>query len=405
MTFFKKEELRILWPFYLEYFIASLLFFAPAFWVIYFLDYGFNLFQIGILIAASQLAVLVFEIPTGSFADLYGRKLSVIVGYFIEGLCMFSLFFVKEYYAVLLLFTLLGIGATFSSGSKDAWIVDMINKKDKKLIHSFFNKMQVFINSGLFFSGLLGAVAVKYFGISIIWLIAALSYLLSIILLSFFTQEIYSRKKIKISQSFKNLTSQTKKSVEYSYHHHVLFYFLIAGVIFAFALNLQTNISWIPLLKELGMEDYQFGYLWSAMALVVAVSPIFAIKFLKKRKERNFIILTMILGAIITVLILVAFNLISAIFILLLSLFFFFSKNPAQEVYFHRFIPSKLRATIGSVKNMIIALASIISLPLAGFLVDKIGGRYTIFISALLVIPSIILYLKIKEDKDNKRLK
>ena len=397
MKLFEKGELKLLWPFYLEYFIASMLFFAPAFWTVYFLNYGFNLFQIGMIVAASQLAVLVFEIPTGSFADIYGRKISVILGYFIEGIAMLSLFFIKNYSGIILIFALWGIGATFSSGSKDAWVVDTINKTNKKLVHSFFTKMQLFIYSGLVFSGLFGAIAVKYFGISIIWLVAALSYLTSIILLSVFTKEVYSIRKIKLKHSIRNLTIQAKKSLNYSYSHHVLFYFLIAGIIFIFASNLKAMISWTPLLKELGMKDYQFGYLWSAISLVIALAPLFAVKFLKKGKERNFIILATILGIAITFLILGAYNLILALSVLILSLFFFFAKSPSQEVYFHRFVPSKLRATIGSIKSMIMALAVIISLPTAGLLVDWIGPRYTIFISALIMIPTIFLYLKIKE--------
>ncbi|MDD5192381.1 MAG: MFS transporter [Candidatus Nanoarchaeia archaeon] len=399
MKLFEKSELKLLWPFYLEYFLASLLYLAPAFLTIYFLNIGFSLFQIGLIAAASGLAILVFEIPTGAFADLYGRKMSVLLGYFIEGVCMLSLFFIKDFYWVVLIFGLWGFGATFSSGSKDAWIVDMINKKNKKFIHGFFNKMQVFINLGSFFSGLLGVVIVKYFGISIIWPISAACYLASAVLLALFAKEIYTTRRIKVRDSFINLKTQTKKSLNYSYQHHVLFYLFIALVIFVFASQLQANISWVPLLKDLGMKDYQFGYLWSAMTLIVAISPIVGIKFLKKGKERNFIVLTIILGAVINLFILFAFNLLLAIPILLLSLFFFFSKNPAAEVYFHRFIPSKLRATVGSVRSMIGALASVIALPIAGLLVDWIGPKYTIFISSLLMIPAIILYLKIKEDK------
>jgi DHA3 family tetracycline resistance protein-like MFS transporter len=399
MKFFDKGELKLLWPFYLEYLIASVLYLAPAFWTIYFLNIGFNLFQIGIILAASQLAVLIFEIPTGSFADLHGRKSSVLLGYFIEGVCMFSLFFIKEFYWVLLVFSLWGFGTTFSSGSKDAWIVDMINKKNKKLVHNFFNKQQIIINLGLVLSGLLGAFAVKSLGISIIWLISALCYLASIILLSLFTKEIYAPRKMKVNDSLRNLKTQTKKSLNYSYHHHVLFYLLTALIIFVFASQLQANISWVPLLKDLGLQDYQFGYLWSAMALIVAISPIFAVKFLKKGKERNFIVLAIILGAAINVLILIAFNLVLAIPVLLLSLFFFFSSRPSNEVYFHRFVPTKQRATIGSARSMIGALSSAIALPIGGLLVDWIGPRYTIFISALLIIPVVWIYSRIKEKR------
>ncbi len=40
--------------------------------------------------------------------------------------------FVKNYYYLLIIFALLGSASTFSSGSKEAWIVDLLKKKHKK---------------------------------------------------------------------------------------------------------------------------------------------------------------------------------------------------------------------------------------------------------------------------------
>lgn len=403
MKLFDKGELKLLWPFYLEYFIASFLYFMPAFIIVYFASIGLSPLQMGILIAVWPLTSLLFEIPTGAIADLYGRKISVLIGYFLEGLVMISLFFWKTYPLMLVSFAVLGIAATFSSGSKDAWIVDLINKNNKKLVHNFFNKMQFFINFGLVFSGFLGAFLVKSYGVSIIWIITALSYLFSIILLAIFAKEYYEKKNTRISQSLKKLKEKTKESLKYSRKHHVLYYLIFAIMVSAFAMNLQTNISWTPMLKSLGMPDYVFGYMWSGMSLIIALSPLLALKLLKKGGEKKFIILGTILMIITLLCILFAFNLSTALIIMYLGLFFYFSKSPAQEVYFHRFIPSRLRATIGSIRNMFFSIGTILALPLAGFLVEKIGPRFTIFISAILMIPVIILYLKIKENKHEPR--
>ncbi|MFA5992702.1 MAG: MFS transporter [Candidatus Pacearchaeota archaeon] len=403
MKLFKKGELKILWPFYLEYFIASALFFMPAFVIVYFAGLGFSAFQMGILLAVWPLTALLFEIPTGAFADLYGRKASVLLGYTLEALVMLSLFFWKDFKLMLLSFAVLGLASTFSSGSKDAWIVDLVNKKNKKLIHTFFNKQQFFLSIGLIFSGLLGAFFVKQYGVSIIWIATFLSYCWSIGFLYFFTRDDHIIKKQTIKNSILKLKDQTKKSLDYSYKHHVLFYLIFAGMIATFALNLQGQISWISLFKNFGMKDYYFGYLWSAMAVITAVSPILAMKFLKKGKERNFILSGVILWTITTFLILFTRSIIPALVIMFLAILFYFSKQPSEEVYFHRFIPSKLRASVGSVRNMFFSIAIIIILPLEGWLVDTIGARYTIFVSSLVMIPAIILYLMIREDKnDNK---
>jgi len=401
MKLFEKEEFRILWPFYLEYFISSCLFFMPAFLIVYFSGLGLTAFQMGILLAIWPLSSLIFEIPTGAFADLYGRKASVLLGYFLEALVMLSLFFWKDFKLMLISFTVLGLATTFSSGSKDAWIVDMINKTNRKVIHGFFSKMQFFISVGLIFSGIIGAFLVKIYGLSIIWIAAFSSYILSIILLQIFTRGDYLRKKTNFFGSISNLKKQTKISLSYSRKHHIIFYLILAGMVAAFALNLQSSIAWIPLLEDLGMKEHQFGYLWSAMSLITAISPILALKFLKKGKEKNFIVLGLVFWSIITAGILFAYNLIFALIVMFLGLLFYFAKNPSEEVYFHRFIPSKLRATVGSIRNMVFSLAVIIILPIEGWLVDNIGPRYTILISVLLMIPAIIIYSRIRENKNS----
>jgi len=74
---FSKSELKILWPFYLESFLGTLLFILIPFEIVYFRSIGLSSTQIGFLIALWPLASLLFEIPTGAVADLYGRKFSV----------------------------------------------------------------------------------------------------------------------------------------------------------------------------------------------------------------------------------------------------------------------------------------------------------------------------------------
>jgi MFS family permease len=399
MKLFDKGELKLLWPFYIEYFIASLLFFMPAFMILYLSKLEISFFQIGSLMAIIPIATLIFEIPTGAIADLYGRKFSVLVGYFLEGICMLLLFFTKNYYYLAIIFALWGIGMTFSSGAKDAWVVDLINKKNKKLVHNFFNKMQIFIKFGLMFSGIIGAFFVNYYGLNIIWLVAALSYLISIFLLSIFTKEYYIKEKLKIRESFKNVLKQSNETVSYSYKHHVLFYYIFAAFLLTIAMGLSTQLSWTPLLKELGFPDSYFGYLWSMMAFFSMIAPMISSKFLKRGKEKKFMIISLALSAITTLFIILPKEWIFAIIILAISIFFIDLRTPASEVYFHRFIPSKLRATMGSMRSIIISLGAIMGSIVAGYFIDLIGPRYTILLYVPLIMPIIILYLKIKEEK------
>lgn len=263
MKLFEKDELKLLWPFYLDSLLSPMLFFMPAFAVIYLIGLHLSLFQIGIVMAMAPLTALIFEIPTGAFADLYGRKISVIFGYSLEALAVLILFFVNNYYSILFAFGFLGFAATFSSGAKEAWIVDRVKNK-RGIVHNYFMKSRSLDSFGLIMSGILGAVIVGYFGIKTIWLFAFFSFTVSILIL-LFSKENYTRKSTKISESYHNVKKQSIISLRYGMKHRVIFYLLLSGFIITFTVTFAEILGFAPLLKGLGFPEYAFGLFWSAV--------------------------------------------------------------------------------------------------------------------------------------------
>jgi len=122
---FKKDELRILWPFYLHGLIYASLYLIPVFFVVYFIHVGLSIFQIGISLAVSPLLALLFEIPTGAIADLYGRKFSVMLSLFLEAIVILLIYLSNNFYYILFIMSLWGIVETLASGSDEAWVVDL----------------------------------------------------------------------------------------------------------------------------------------------------------------------------------------------------------------------------------------------------------------------------------------
>jgi len=398
MKLFKENELKLLWPFYLDYLVSYILYFAPAFWIVFFRDLGFSMFQISVVIAALPLSMLLFEIPTGAVADLFGRKFSVILGMVLEGLCFLGLFFSTNYYAILVLFAFLGFSSSFSSGSKEAWVVDLVKKRDKKLLHEYFVKSGFLTSIALCLSGIVGAFFVKSFGVSVIWLFAFASLAVTVITLSFGEEE-YKRRNIRIRDSVREIKKQSATSINYARKHPVLFYLIVGGFFIALAGAFSESLTWVPFLQSLDFPDYAFGYLWSAMFAVSAVAPFFAKKLKGKSRERGFIIKMTLIGILSLLFVYFTNSWYLALFVMLFSIFFLTVQTPISRSYFHRFIPSKLRSTIGSVESMILSIAAILALPLVGYLIDTIGARYVIMLSAIVAIPGIIAYILIREKK------
>ena len=396
MKFFKQGELKLLWPFYLDALISPMLFFMPAFIVIYFRDLGLSIFQISLLTATLLLFTILFEIPTGAVADVYGRKFSVLLAQIIEGSALLSIFFLHNYYALLFAFAMVGIGSTFNSGAREAWVTDLIKKEKKDFLHRYFAKSSSIDNIGLVVSGILGAFLVKHFGLSIIWIVAGMAFFVTFILLGF-AKEHFVKRKAKIKDSLKNIIKQSKISVRYARYHSVLFWFLIASIFLVFASEFNEFLVWTPFLQNLGFPDYAFGYMWSAMGFVGVFASLISLKLMKKGGERKFILGIIVLAIIFLFLIVFVQTIAFALLILLSFTFLARMAYPPERVYFHRFIKSKLRATVGSVEGMLVGIVAVVALPLAGLSVDYLGPRFTILIAALLMIPAAIIFLKMKD--------
>jgi len=76
-----------------------------------------------------ELTVFVFEVPTGVVADVYSRRLSVIIGYLLIGLGFVVEGAVPLFVTIMLAQVLWGFGYTFTSGATEAWIMDEIGEK------------------------------------------------------------------------------------------------------------------------------------------------------------------------------------------------------------------------------------------------------------------------------------
>jgi DHA3 family tetracycline resistance protein-like MFS transporter len=91
---------------------------------------GLNALELVLVGTVLELSVFLFEIPTGVVADVFSRKLSIVIGF-----CLFGVGFIVEgtnpFFATILAAQVLwGLGSTFTSGAVGAWIVDELGGRD-----------------------------------------------------------------------------------------------------------------------------------------------------------------------------------------------------------------------------------------------------------------------------------
>ncbi len=108
-------------------FMFSMIFTASAIYQVTIV--GLTPLQLVLVGTTLEVAAFIFEIPTGVVADVYSRRLSVIIGMF-----LISLGFVVEgsfpiFGFILAAQVLWGLGYTFTSGASQAWISDEIGEE------------------------------------------------------------------------------------------------------------------------------------------------------------------------------------------------------------------------------------------------------------------------------------
>jgi DHA3 family tetracycline resistance protein-like MFS transporter len=107
---------------------------------------------------ALELAYFLFEVPTAVVADVYGRRLSVIVGQVIMGAGLVLAGAVAEVWVVLAAAAVIGFGWTFRSGAEDAWLADEVGPE--RLARSYQRGAQVERGASLAGIGLAVGLAV-----------------------------------------------------------------------------------------------------------------------------------------------------------------------------------------------------------------------------------------------------
>lgn len=89
---------------------------------------GLNPLQLVLVGTTVEITAFLCEVPTGVIADVYSRKLSIIIGYVTIGIGFLVEGAFPFFATVLLAQIFMGVGWTFTSGATEAWLTDEIGE-------------------------------------------------------------------------------------------------------------------------------------------------------------------------------------------------------------------------------------------------------------------------------------
>lgn len=345
--------------------------------VLFYQDNSMGMQEIFILKSIYSLAIVALELPSGWMADVWGRKKTLLLGAVLgsAGFLMYS--FSYGFWAFVAAEIVLGAGHSFVSGADSAMLYESL-KADKK--SDQYVKHEGRITSAGNFAEALAGIAAGF--------LAAIS-----LRTPFYFQFIVATLAVPAALTLKEplvkaaTTGQSAKQMFLAIKNTLLKETdLRVSILLSSATGTATlTFAWLvqPFFKAVELPVEWFGILWTALNLSVGVSSAFAYRFegkFNRKKEVFFIVFLLALGYFL-----------SGTFILregLIFLFVFYLVRGMATVVFKNYInlytPSEIRATILSVRNLIIRISFAVIGPLLGWMTDHISLKMAFVLAGII---------------------
>jgi MFS family permease len=165
-------------------FLKNLRFF-DAFFILFLVDKGISFTQIGLLYAMREIITNLFELPSGIFADSFGRK-RALAGSFILYISSFILFYLfQSFWLFMIAFVFFGLAEAFRSGTHKGMIMDYLKFHGREeQAANYYGHTRSWSQFGSALSALLAGFIVFYGGsYESIFLYSIVPYMLNFILI------------------------------------------------------------------------------------------------------------------------------------------------------------------------------------------------------------------------------
>ena len=172
-------------------FLKNLRLFEP-FIILIFRDIGLTYLQIGLLYSVRDITTNILEIPTGVFADAFGRRKSMVLAFSAYIAAFLVFFFFNGFYIFALAMLLFGLGEAFRSGTHKALILEYLRINDMlDLKVSYYGRTRSASQFGSAINALLAAGLLFFTGnYRAMFLVTILPYTLDLINLATYPAEL-----------------------------------------------------------------------------------------------------------------------------------------------------------------------------------------------------------------------
>jgi MFS transporter, DHA3 family, tetracycline resistance protein len=355
-------------------------------------EIGVNLFELVLPGTAYETTIFLFEIPTGVVADVYSRRLSIIIGIVLLGLGTLIAASMPLLMIFVLGMVIAGLGSTFISGALSAWIVDEIGQE--KASQAFVRGAQVAP-----ICGLVGIILCVILGnISMQLAIAVAGVLLTalgIILIFIMPETGFQRVAPEERETWGDLFKTFREGVKYIRLRSVFLWIFVVTLVFG-GFGEGFGRMWAALVLEhftlppIGAfgEVIWFGIISAGVIPLTLI----ATEVVRRRvnladSDKVVRVLVFVYAAMIISVLIVAW---SPTFILVLiglwlTRMLISVAGPLMEAWINQHITSNVRATILSVNGQFNSFGEIIGGPVIGVIATLTTVRIAISFTVVLI--------------------
>jgi MFS family permease len=344
------------------------------------------------------IVITICEIPTGIFADIFGRKGSFIISCFLETVSFTVYGFSKSFWGFVVAETIGAVGKTFASGAFDAWLVDSLkhNGEDFNLL-KIFSKRDLICKITIIATAIIGG----YFGdhgLNLPFFMSGITYFICGIVAIFLMKEVYFEKsKLSFVSGIKEIKDTWKKSVAFTKTDTNFRFILIIMSIQMFAV-MAPNMEWQKIFSNLGFNNSANGIIGGLINVAIIIGILLSQKDIIRGEKKAMFLVQILIGS--SIVLTVLFTNIYPVII-----FFFLHEigrgmfSPMVDSYTQKCITSsKERATLSSFGSMAGHFGGAL-----GLLISGVIAKYAGISSAWIVSGAVLIIVAIIVGKNNNK--
>lgn len=367
-----------------------------------------NALQLVLVGTTLELAVLIFEIPTGVIADAISRRSSVIIGHMLIGVgFMFEGMF-PDFILILIANVAWGAGHTFISGAREAWVADETRESDVGKV--FLRGTQVF--QILAFVGIWISVAIAALTqINIPVVVGGALFSLFGILLIFIMSEKHFKPTPKEDRNtWGHMKDTLQRGTALIRQKPVLTTILIIALLLGLAsegfdrLWQKHVIEDITLPAFLGLDSViWFGLIYSAAMLLTAAGTAITKRRLDTENHAA-VARTLFISNLIVAVGIVSFGLAQGLAIGLAMYWVVMTlrevADPITLAWINQKVVSEVRATVLSIRSLADALGQVLAAPIVGLIGLFLSVPAAIVTAGALWLLAVPFYLRALRQED-----